>query len=318
MVAALDVRIRDLAPDDRRWAAAMIADGVGVRPMTGDGAQLDPLALPGLVAESGGGPVGIATVRETPERGMEVVALRAEPRGRGAGTALLETAWRVAAASGHPRVWLVTAPDDVAAIHFCLRRGMHVAGVSSRSVELELDTEGEVLGTRRFPDTADLDQLPEPAFAHEVAPLFEGAPRFLAALSRARPFGDDEGMIDAAFEVARGLADGEQVELVQAHAPIGAAPDSVSDASYVEQGYASESDDDRETARAYEELSMLNDIYERRFGFRYVVFVAGRPKTEIVPILEGALRHGDREAELRRAVDETVHIARDRLARLRA
>jgi 2-oxo-4-hydroxy-4-carboxy--5-ureidoimidazoline (OHCU) decarboxylase len=44
--------------------------------------------------------------------------------------------------------------------------------------------------------------------------------------------------------------------------------------------------------------------------------VAGRPKTEIVPLLEHALRN-DREAELRRAIDDSMYIAGDRLRKLR-
>ena len=61
---------------------------------------------------------------------------------------------------------------------------------------------------------------------------------------------------------------------------------------------------------------MLNEIYEAHFGFRYVVFVAGRPREAIIPLIEVALRN-DREAELRRAVDDAVYIAADRLASLR-
>ena len=97
--------------------------------------------------------------------------------------------------------------------------------------------------------------------------------------------------------------------------------------SYAEQGYGDELDEEalelaeeqaalaRETVRAYEELAMLNELYEERFGF--ATRVRGRrPKTEIVPLLERALRN-DRDAELRRAVDETIDIAGDRLRRLR-
>jgi 2-oxo-4-hydroxy-4-carboxy-5-ureidoimidazoline decarboxylase len=61
----------------------------------------------------------------------------------------------------------------------------------------------------------------------------------------------------------------------------------------------------------------MNELYEQRFGFRYVIFVAGRPKTAIPALLEVALRN-DREAELRRAVDDAVDIAADRLHTLRA
>jgi 2-oxo-4-hydroxy-4-carboxy-5-ureidoimidazoline decarboxylase len=86
-----------------------------------------------------------------------------------------------------------------------------------------------------------------------------------------------------------------------------------SDAELAEEAAAERQ---REIARAYEELAMLNELYEQRFGFRYVVFVAGRPKTEIVPLLERALL-SDREAELRRAVDDAIYIAGDRLRRLR-
>jgi 2-oxo-4-hydroxy-4-carboxy--5-ureidoimidazoline (OHCU) decarboxylase len=46
------------------------------------------------------------------------------------------------------------------------------------------------------------------------------------------------------------------------------------------------------------------------------VFVAGRPKVAIVPLLEHAMRN-ERDAELRRAVDETIYIAGDRLRSLR-
>ncbi|HEY8179016.1 MAG TPA: 2-oxo-4-hydroxy-4-carboxy-5-ureidoimidazoline decarboxylase, partial [Candidatus Limnocylindria bacterium] len=71
-----------------------------------------------------------------------------------------------------------------------------------------------------------------------------------------------------------------------------------------------------ELRRADEDLAMLNKLYERRFGFRYVVFVAGRPRDEIVPLLEHAIVN-DREVELRRAVDDAIYIAGDRLRRLR-
>lgn len=310
------------------------------------GELIDPLALEGLVAEEDGRPVGLATVQETPERGLEVATLHADPPGRGAGTMLLETAFQVAVASGHPRLWLVTTNDNLAAIHFYLRRGMHVAAVHAGAVdldrrlkpqipavnaengmpirdlvELELRTEDvpsnsqPTLRDVLFPSLEDLNLLPPESFAHELAPLFEGAPAFLGRLAERRPFESDGALIVAAFEVSRQLTEEEALELIEAHPRIGAPPESVSQLSYAEQGYASE-EAGADLARAYEELGMLNEIYEQRFGFRYVIFVAGRPKTVIVPLLEAALRN-DREAELRRAIADTVYIAADRLATLR-
>lgn len=338
------VTVRDFAPADRAWAAALIGmHSGGTSDVARLGEVLDPLALDGLVAELDGEPVGLATVHETPERGMELVTLHADSRGKGAGSALLHTAWQVAAASGHHRLWLVTTNDNLAALHFYLRRGMHVAAVHGGAVdrdralkpeipatngengipirdlvELELTIEGptDELPNVTFPAMADLDRLPTEAFVREVTPLFEGAPRFLRRLADERPFADDESMMHAAFEVARGLPEDEQLELVAAHPRIGAPPASVSATSYDEQGYAHEPAEDAELARIYDELAMLNEIYELRFGFGFVIFVAGRPKAEIVPLLEHALRN-DRQAELRRAIDDTIYIAGDRLATLR-
>jgi 2-oxo-4-hydroxy-4-carboxy--5-ureidoimidazoline (OHCU) decarboxylase/GNAT superfamily N-acetyltransferase len=339
-----DVRVRDLAAADREWADQLLAQHLGdTRMVARLGELIDPLSLEGLVAEVEGRPIGLATVQEAPERGMEVLTLHAEPRGQGAGTALLETAWHVAAASGHHRLWLLTTNDNLEALHFYLRRGMRITAVHDGAVErdrelkpemppfngdnglpirdyieLELPIEdgAEDLVTQPFPRLEDLNQLPAEAFVAEVTPLFEGAPAFLRLLADERPFEADEDLVRAAFEVAHGLPEQEWLELIEAHPRIGAPPEEVSETSYDEQGYAEESAEDAETARAYEELAMLNEIYERQFGFRYVVFVAGRPKPEIVPLLEHALRN-DREAELRRAIDDAIYIAGDRLRRSR-
>jgi 2-oxo-4-hydroxy-4-carboxy--5-ureidoimidazoline (OHCU) decarboxylase/N-acetylglutamate synthase-like GNAT family acetyltransferase len=369
---AADVTVRDLAPADHDWARALIGRHQGgTHKIARLGELLDPLAMEALVAEADGNPIGLASVHETPDKGLEVVLLVAEPCGIGAGGALLKTARQVAAASGHHRLWLVTTNDNLDAIHFYLRRGLRVAAVHAGAmkqdrelkpeipernqenglpirdlIEFELQDEAleQRLTRREFPLMEDLDLLPPEAFVNEMMPLFEGGGRFLAHLAEARPFETDEGMLAAAFEAAHAAGEDEQIELIEAHPPIGADPEAVSAMSYAEQGYAREASDAppasglggeeesllsdaelaeeaeaerrREIARAYEELQMLNELYEQRFGFRYVVFVAGRPKTEIVPLLERAL-HGDREAELRRAVDDAIYIAGDRLRRLR-
>jgi 2-oxo-4-hydroxy-4-carboxy-5-ureidoimidazoline decarboxylase len=59
------------------------------------------------------------------------------------------------------------------------------------------------------------------------------------------------------------------------------------------------------------ELASLNQAYEQRFGFRFVVFVNRRPKAAILPILRKRLGR-TREEELETALTELVAIARDR------
>ena len=62
-------------------------------------------------------------------------------------------------------------------------------------------------------------------------------------------------------------------------------------------------------------LAGLNEAYEDQFGFRFCVFVDGRSRAALVPVLEAALAE-ERGSEIRRALVDVVAIARDRAQRL--
>jgi 2-oxo-4-hydroxy-4-carboxy-5-ureidoimidazoline decarboxylase len=154
-------------------------------------------------------------------------------------------------------------------------------------------------------------------FAAAVAPLFEQAPRFLVRLAAARPFASWPAFFDAARSIAHAMPEADQLALVDAHPRLGAPPASVSQFSFGEQGYDRDvaaslaADASRARERAATDLEQLNRAYEARFGFRYCVFVAGRPLADLIPGLEAALG-ADRDAELQRALDAVVDIARAR------
>lgn len=160
----------------------------------------------------------------------------------------------------------------------------------------------------------ELNALETDAVVEALSPLFEGAPRFVQRLADARPFENEDELFSAARAIAREMPEEEQIELLDAHPRIGADPATVSDLSRREQGHGDLADD--EQAWVGEELIALNEAYEGRFGFRFAVFVAGRPRVEIIPILERALR-ADRDEELRRGLDDVVYIAADRMESLR-
>ena len=142
--------------------------------------------------------------------------------------------------------------------------------------------------------------LPRQLTVGELAGLFEGRSRFVELLAgRENPLG-------AAREVARTLSDDEKRAVLDAHPAIGQQK-GLSVRSAREQGAA---DDPAVLA----ELAELNRAYEERFGFRFVVFVNRRPKSELVPILRERLRR-TREQELATALDELVSIAEDRWRR---
>jgi 2-oxo-4-hydroxy-4-carboxy--5-ureidoimidazoline (OHCU) decarboxylase len=165
-----------------------------------------------------------------------------------------------------------------------------------------------------YPSPEALNDLPVHEFADEVMPLFEGGRSFLQRLAAERPFTSDHAFLAAAREVARTMPEADQVELLDAHPRIGADPEAISTASFEEQGYDEPAEADADPVAG--ELAMLNDVYEQRFGFRYVVFVAGRPRSAIAELIEASMRN-DRQAELARGLDDLIAIAADRLGRLR-
>jgi 2-oxo-4-hydroxy-4-carboxy-5-ureidoimidazoline decarboxylase len=135
--------------------------------------------------------------------------------------------------------------------------------------------------------------LPRQLSAEELAELFEGRTRFVERLAAL------ENPLGRAREVALELSDAERKEILDAHPAIGGRPSS--ERSRREQG----TDDD---PAVLAELAELNAAYEEKVGFRFVVFVNGRPRREIVPVLRERLARSHDE-ELATGVDELVQIA---------
>lgn len=135
----------------------------------------------------------------------------------------------------------------------------------------------------------------------------ERAPALADRLGREAPFASVDAAIVRARELLDDMTVGERIAVLDAHPRIGADPDTLSELSRREQG-------GDEEAAVLRELAELNEEYERRFGFRFVVFVAGRSKAEIVPVLRERLGRS-REDELLTGTGELLAIARDRLSR---
>jgi len=146
---------------------------------------------------------------------------------------------------------------------------------------------------------------------HTLETLFEHAPRFVDRLA-AEEAESWDALFDRADEIAIEMPTDEQAELLDAHPRIGAAASSVSALSYSEQGY----DSDQGTAALQERLERLNDEYEARHGFRFVIFVNGRSREQIADLMPGYLERPS-EQERERALGDVVAIARSRLARMR-
>jgi 2-oxo-4-hydroxy-4-carboxy--5-ureidoimidazoline (OHCU) decarboxylase len=141
--------------------------------------------------------------------------------------------------------------------------------------------------------------LPRKLTAEQLADLFEGRTALVEQLAEL------EDPLGNADRVLEGMSEEDKLEALDAHPAIGAKRLSVRSAA--EQGT------DADPA-VLTELAYLNQVYEEKFGFRFVVFVNNRPKREILEVLRGRLAR-TRDEELDTGCAELVAIARDRWTR---
>jgi 2-oxo-4-hydroxy-4-carboxy--5-ureidoimidazoline (OHCU) decarboxylase len=152
-------------------------------------------------------------------------------------------------------------------------------------------------------------------FGEALRPLFEAAAPLARALYGERPFDSYASLIDRAESLAvHTLPLAEQIEVLNAHPAIGERPALLSALSLREQSYDPDSDDLEQLSVR---LAKLNRAYEARFGFRFVVFVNKRPRSEIADVLEERL-HNANDQERTTGLRELFAIARDRLRALNA
>ncbi len=133
-------------------------------------------------------------------------------------------------------------------------------------------------------------ELPRQLTTGELARLFSGQTPLVERLA-----GEPDPLGPAAEAVLLAAPLDEQVEALAAHPRIG-------EPSKEQRGAEPE---------VLAELADLNRAYENRFGFRFVVFVAGRTRADLLPVLHERLER-TREEELETGLRELVAIARDR------
>jgi 2-oxo-4-hydroxy-4-carboxy--5-ureidoimidazoline (OHCU) decarboxylase len=138
--------------------------------------------------------------------------------------------------------------------------------------------------------------LPRQLSVEELAELFEGRTRLVELLA------EQDDPLGSADDAIAELTDQERREALNAHPPIGARK--LSERAAAEQGAGGH-------PAVLTELAYLNQVYEEKFGFRFVVFVNGRPKSEILKVLQERLE-SSRDEELETGLRELVAIARDR------
>jgi len=142
--------------------------------------------------------------------------------------------------------------------------------------------------------------LPRKLTAEELADLFEGRTRLVERLAEV------ENPLERADDVLVALSHKEKMDALAAHPAIGQRS-GLSARSATEQG-------DETDPEVLAELERLNAAYEAKFGFRFVVFVNRRSKSEILGVLRTRIERTPDE-ELDTGCRELIAIARDRWTR---
>ncbi|HET9322281.1 MAG TPA: 2-oxo-4-hydroxy-4-carboxy-5-ureidoimidazoline decarboxylase [Gaiellaceae bacterium] len=135
-------------------------------------------------------------------------------------------------------------------------------------------------------------ELPRELNRDELAELFGGPSALVDQLA------ETEDPLGRAEEVALSLDEADRAAALEQHPRIG-------EPSPEQRG---------EDPAVLTDLAYLNQVYEEKFGFRFVVFVADRSRAELLPVLRERLERS-REEELETGMRELVAIARDRWQR---
>src|SRR5205085_8909307 len=134
--------------------------------------------------------------------------------------------------------------------------------------------------------------LPRQLTAEELAELFSARTRLVELLA------EREDPLGAAREVIAQISEEDRAAALAAHPRIG-------EPSPEQRGV---------DPAVLAELAYLNQVYEEKFGFRFVVFVNSRSRAELLPVLQERLGRS-REEELETGLEELVRIAEDRWRR---
>jgi GNAT superfamily N-acetyltransferase len=145
-MGASSVAIRQLEPTDRPWVERTLRDRWGSDVAVAHGVPFRPSELPGFVAESERGPIGLLTYH-VDDQGLEVVTIDALTEGRGVGTALLCAAVEEARAHGCRRLWLITTNDNLPALAFYVRFGLRLVAVRLDALERSRALKPEIPAT---------------------------------------------------------------------------------------------------------------------------------------------------------------------------
>jgi 2-oxo-4-hydroxy-4-carboxy-5-ureidoimidazoline decarboxylase len=153
-----------------------------------------------------------------------------------------------------------------------------------------------------------LNRMERDQFVAVLGEIFEGTPAIARQVWDQRPFVNVESLHQCMVEVMNRMTVDEQVMLMRSHPDLGSKA-RMADTSVKEQAGVGL---DQLTLVEYQQFQKLNQAYQERFGFPFIIAVKNHTKASILKAFQTRLRNSV-EAEQAQALAEIVQIARFRL-----
>lgn len=149
------------------------------------------------------------------------------------------------------------------------------------------------------------------AFVAALGAVFEDTPAIAREVWAQRPFMELTDLYQAMVDVVNAMTQVEQLALIRGHPDLGSKT-KMAAASVQEQTGAGL---DRLTADEYDRFHVLNQAYQEKFGFPFIIAVKQHTKASILEAFDRRLSNAP-DAEVNQALTEINQIAQFRLAAL--
>lgn len=153
-----------------------------------------------------------------------------------------------------------------------------------------------------------LNQMNQEAFVEALGAIFEDTPAVARQAWSDRPFQNVTDLHQKMVQVVNGMSSDDQLALINAHPDLGSrakmAPASVQEQAGVGL--------DRLSLEEYQTFRSLNQAYQKKFRFPFIIAVKNHTKASILNTFEQRLKNSV-EIEKQQALSEIAQIARFRL-----
>lgn len=139
----IDYFIRAIEDSDRNAVGHILRENWGSNKIVSRGAIHDADKLPGFIAFSDNGIVGLITYDIKGTR-CEIVTLNSLIENLGIGTSLIDKVREKGIDSGCKSLWLITTNDNFPAIRFYQKRGFNITAVHEGAIEKSRQLKPEI------------------------------------------------------------------------------------------------------------------------------------------------------------------------------